>query len=48
LAATCPLQKKYKNIQGSAEDHFATNVKHEDYDAGFIGTDIIFCAAVVD
>ena len=48
VAVTCPIQDKYKNTQDNAADHYAKNIKHADYDTGFIGTDIIFCAAVVD
>jgi hypothetical protein len=48
LAVTCPLQNKYKNSQDTAADHYAKNIKHADYNAGFIGTNIEFCAAVVD
>ena len=48
LAVTCPLQSKYKSVQDTAADHYAKNVNHADYDVGFIGTNIEFCAAVVD
>jgi hypothetical protein len=48
LAITCPLQNKYKNSEENAADHYAKHVKHSDYDPGFIGTNIEFCAAVVD
>ena len=47
IAITCPLQDKFKNQPHPAES-YAKDVKHTDYDKGFIGTNIVFCAAVVD
>lgn len=47
IAVTCPLQDRFKNSTHPAES-YAQNVKHADYDNGFLGTNISFCAAVVD
>jgi hypothetical protein len=47
IAVTCPLQDKYKNHPHPAES-YAQDVKHADYDNGFLNTNITFCAAVVD
>ena len=47
FAVTCPLQKRYNNSDNPANT-YATEQKHKKYDGGFAGTDIQFCAAVVD
>jgi hypothetical protein len=47
IAITCPLKDKYKNHPHPAEC-YAQEVKHADYDKGFMNTNIVFCAAVVD
>jgi hypothetical protein len=47
VAVTCPLQDKFKKSTHPAES-YAQDVKHADYDKGFINTNIVFCAAVVD
>jgi hypothetical protein len=50
FAVTCLMQNKYRMLDEdvSVADVYARDVKHGTYDAGFEGTDIQFCAAVVD
>ena len=47
FAVTCPYQNRYNNSDDPANT-YATEQKHKKYDSGFVGTEVQFCAAVVD
>jgi hypothetical protein len=48
VAITCPLQKKYSNIEQDPADHYADTVKHSLYDSSFEGLQIDFIPVVLD